>query len=261
MAQDKRHRAEQVRGRRDHRDAVVVGVEAEAVGRDRAVVADEVRQRSWRGARRAGPCRSSCTTLGPSSRQQRRDDLGRRRRAPRRSRSRARRRAVTSSTMPAPHAAPGLDEAEVQLGREPRRRGCRRASPTATAAAGSRRAAPGSASNDVEPALDREPGEHARRRRRATSTGTDSSTMRRSIGRCVRQPTTSTRCARARRATASTGVTPAMPTSAVARNRLGSVTESAAAVTTGAATLSRSHSWRTLSAATRDVITMTTTTG
>ncbi len=57
---------------------------------------------------------------------------------------------------------------------------------------------------------------------------------------------------------ATTGVTIGTCTRNVARNNAGSVTMSPAAVTIGAATLSRSHPRRTLSAATPTVIPSTT---
>ena len=55
----------------------------------------------------------------------------------------------------------------------------------------------------------------------STSTGTDSRTMRRSIGRCVRQPTTMQRMLTSAQTAARTGVTPWMPATPVARKRLG----------------------------------------
>ena len=69
----------------------------------------------------------------------------------------------------------------------------------------------------------------------ATSTGTDSRTMRRSTVRCVRQPATRHTSRTTAHRTAEHRRHPVrLATSAVARNRLGSVTMSAAAVTTGA---------------------------
>ena len=85
--------------------------------------------------------------------------------------------------------------------------------------------------------------------------------MRRNTGRCVRHPATRHTTHSTVQRTASTGVTPCTCTKAVARNRLGSVTESAAAVTTGAATSSRSQSLRTLSVVVAIVIAITTMIG
>ena len=79
--------------------------------------------------------------------------------------------------------------------------------------AGSRRAAPGSARNDVEAASRSSSPASSSTLPASTSTGTDSSTMRRRIGRWVRQPTTSTRRrSTSAQRTAITGVTPATPT-------------------------------------------------
>jgi hypothetical protein len=85
--------------------------------------------------------------------------------------------------------------------------------------------------------------------------------MPRSTLRWVRSPATRQKSPPAAQSTARIGVTQSTRTNTVARNRLGRVMESAAAVTTGAATLSRSHERRTLSAATPTVIAMTTTMG
>ena len=90
------------------------------------------------------------------------------------------------------------------------------------------------------------------------STGIDSRTMRARIGRCERIATTIATSPIAAQITAITGVTTSKPTRYVARKSVGSVTMSPAAVTIGAATLSRSQPRRTLSAATPTVIASTT---
>src|SRR5829696_137362 len=77
------------------------------------------------------------------------------------------------------------------------------------------------------------------------STGTDSRTMLRRIGKRARNPTTSATKPAATQINATAGVNHAMPTRYVARKSPGSVTTSPAAVTMGVETLSRSRSNRT----------------
>ena len=92
----------------------------------------------------------------------------------------------------------------------------------------------------------------------STRTGTDSRAMRRRIGRRARTLATRAAIPATAHSTATIGVTHARPTRYVARKSAGSVITSPAAVTIGAATLSRSQSRRTEYVATPTVIAMTT---
>ena len=79
-------------------------------------------------------------------------------------------------------ARAGSSDAEVELGRHAARRGCRRATPESSRNGGISTSSAGKRDERVDPLLDRDARDDVDGRRRATSTGTDSCTMRRSIG-------------------------------------------------------------------------------